>query len=102
MSKLGSQLRMALITAAVALGMAGAARQAYAQKAIDPAHAFAWEENCGWTNWGWGAGGAAGRVQVFSTCITGKVWFENAGWLSLASNLGGAPAQGHHFNNTTD
>jgi hypothetical protein len=75
-----------------ALLLAGIAR---AQPPIDPAHAFSWQENCGWMNWiaGPAAPGTVANTQsvvIAQTYLAGWIWSENLGWV----NLGAAPADG--------
>lgn len=76
---------------------------------IDPAHTFAWQENCGWLNWravGDGSslqhsrvleltGGAQG-VRATATFLSGFAWAENIGWINLGN---GTPPDGVHYVN---
>ena len=54
-----------------------------AQSNIDPAHKFAWQENCGWLNWRHGAPMPGDGVRVTDTYLAGFVWAENVGWINL-------------------
>jgi hypothetical protein len=69
---------------------------------INPTHAFAWSENCGWLNWGWNNAnnGTPGRVRVTSTCLAGYVWWENTGWMSLGHDPLSVPAPDQQYANT--
>jgi hypothetical protein len=66
-----------------------------AQSNVDPAHAFAWTENTGWTNWRGGNGG----VRVHATFLSGYVWCEDVGWINLGD---GRPADGIEYSNVDD
>src|ERR1041384_5182528 len=83
--------RLLISFAGVAL-LGGAAR---GQQAIDPAHAFAWGENCGWINW---TPGPPGGVLVRTTYLSGYIWGENIGWV----HLGAVPPDGYQHGNTDD
>jgi hypothetical protein len=80
-----------MLIAAAALGTATA------DEVIDPAHAYAWGENVGWTNWR-DAGEPPGSegVRVHATFLSGFVWGEAVGWIHLGS---GMPADGEHYAN---
>lgn len=68
---------------------------ALAQSNIDPAHKFAWQENCGWLNWRDAHAGSQG-VRVTARFLSGFVWAENIGWINLGD---GTPPDGVHYVN---
>ncbi|HVZ94466.1 MAG TPA: hypothetical protein VG797_08145 [Phycisphaerales bacterium] len=73
------------------------ASAALASPTVDPAHKFAWTENCGWTNWADANGGASG-ARIGNTYMFGFVWGENIGWINLGD---GTPADGFSYANAT-
>lgn len=62
---------------------------------IDPAHKFAWQENCGWLNWRDADAGAQG-VRVTATFLSDFIWGENIGWINVGD---GTPADGLNYAN---
>lgn len=72
------------------LAAALVASAACADGNIDPAHAFAWSENAGWSNFAPTGGG----VTVTTAGLSGYAWAENIGWIKLA-------ATGSTYENTT-
>lgn len=71
-----------------------------AQSNVDPAHKFAWQENCGWLNWRHDAPMPGDGVRVTDTYLAGFVWAENVGWINLGN---GSPPDGvHYLNDPTD
>jgi len=62
---------------------------------IDPAHKFAWQENCGWLNWRDANGGTKG-VRVTATFLFDFIWAENIGWINVGD---GTPADGMNYAN---
>ena len=81
------------IVALVALAAAAAlAPTALAQTNVTAANKFAWQENCGWTNWR-DAGSPVGTqgARIGATFLSGFVWGENIGWINLGD---GTPAGG--------
>ena len=80
-------LSLSALAAAAAL-----APTALAQTNITAAHKFAWQENCGWTNWR-DAGSPVGTqgARIGATFLSGFVWGENIGWINLGD---GTPAGG--------
>lgn len=69
-----------------------------AQPDISSAGAWAWNENCGWTNW-YEAGSPAGaqRVCIQAECLSGFAWGENIGWINMGN---GMPTNGRTYSNT--
>ncbi len=66
---------------------------------IDPAHKYAWSENCGWLNFrdsGNPAGAQGARINSFF--MSGFVWGENIGYINLGD---GSPANGTAYANLT-
>ncbi|MCC6660620.1 MAG: EF-hand domain-containing protein [Phycisphaerales bacterium] len=59
-----------------------------AQSNVDPAHKFAWGENCGWTNWLDANGGADG-VVINATFLQGFAWGETIGWINFGDGTPG-------------
>jgi len=79
------------------LGVASAAFAATLLGAnnVDPAHKFAWQENCGWLNWRDANRGAQG-ARVTATFLSDYIWAENIGWINLGD---GTPADGINYAN---
>jgi len=71
------------------------AAPALADSNVDPAHKFAWQENCGWLNWRPGDG-----VRVTDTHLAGFIWAENLGWINLGN--GPPPGSDQYANEPTD
>ncbi len=73
------------------------AAPALAQTNLDPTHKFAWQENCGWTNWR-DAGSPAGTqgVRVNATFLQGFAWGENIGFINFGD---GTPGGGTTYTN---
>lgn len=86
---------MALRITAIAALMAVTAA-ASAQSNIDPANAFAWGENIGWTNWQHDTPESGDGVVVQQTFLSGFAWGENVGWMNLGD---GSPGDGSAYAN---
>jgi len=54
---------------------------------IDSTYSWAWGENIGWLNFGWGCPHC--NVHITDSAITGYVWNENYGWINLNPSFGG-------------
>jgi hypothetical protein len=81
---------------AIRIGVCLAApASALAQPSVDPVNRFAWQENCGWTDWR-SANSSAQGVHDRMTFLTGFIWGENIGWLSTGD---GHPADGVQYSN---
>ena len=74
-----------------------AARPAAAQTNIHKINKFAYQENCGWTNWR-EAGDPSGADAAFvhPTFLSGFLWSENTGWINLGD---GTPDNGVSYAN---
>lgn len=71
--------------------------QAFAQSSIAPSDKFAWQENCGFTNWrDAGSPAAAQGVRVHVTFLSGFAWGENTGYINFGD---GTPANGVSYAN---
>jgi len=88
-----SALPAGLLSVAL-LNLLAIAPVARAQSTIDPANAFAWAGNVGWTNW---RPSTADGVVIGRYVCSGHVFCANVGWVSMGS---GAPADGIQYRNT--
>ncbi|MGI8603390.1 MAG: hypothetical protein ACR2OZ_10360 [Verrucomicrobiales bacterium] len=78
---------------AVLLSLLASAPVARAQSTIDPAKAFAWGGNVGWTNW---RPSAVDGVVIGEYVCSGFIYCANVGWVSLGD---GTPADGIRYAN---
>jgi hypothetical protein len=83
---------MKSIRTVIPLALASAA---FGQSNIDSVHKYAWQENCGWTNWRDAGGGTQG-VKVNPTFLQGYAWGENIGWINFGD---GTPGGGSSYMN---
>lgn len=88
MNRKPSILGRGLIGPLVATGCIALAAAALGQSNVDPAHKFAWQENCGWLDWR-DADGSVQGVRVDALILSGFIWAENIGWIDVGD---GAPA----------
>ena len=73
----------------------GEVNRAQAQATIDPAYAYAWGANIGWTNW---RPNPAQGVSIGEYVCSGYVYGANVGWINLGS---GAPVNGIQYANNS-
>jgi hypothetical protein len=77
--------------------MLAAAAPALGQSNIAQANKFAWQENCGWTNWR-DANAAAQGVRVHGTFLSGFAWGESIGFVNFGD---GTPGGGSAYTNAS-
>ncbi len=82
-----------LASALAAIGYVAVGAPVFGQTNIDPAHKFAWQENCGWLNWRDADTGAAG-VFAGIDFLSGYVWAENLGWINVGDGTPVAACDG--------
>ena len=94
-------LTRGLTAALAATGCIAMAASAFGQSNVDPAHQFAWQENCGWLNWHDADGGVQG-VRVDASILSGFIWAENVGWINVGDGTPAADCAGRPCYGNTD